>query len=44
MASYQEIISTYKELLKLSHPDHGGDAKLFQYIKADFDHIRKQTK
>ena len=42
MASNQEILSAYKELLKLSHPDRGGNAKLFQYIKADFDRIRKR--
>lgn len=44
MASNQEILSAYKELLKLAHPDHGGNAKLFQYIKADFDQIRKNFK
>ena len=44
MASNQEILSAYKELLKFAHPDHGGNAKLFQYIKADFDQIRKNSK
>jgi len=44
LASNQEILSTYKELLKLSHPDHGGNAKLFQYIKSDFDLFRKKIK
>ena len=44
MASNQEILSAYKELLKLAHPDRGGNAKLFQYIKADFDQIRKNFK
>jgi regulator of replication initiation timing len=44
MASNQEVLATYKELLKISHPDHGGNAKLFQYIKTDFDQIRKKHK
>ncbi|WP_338472246.1 hypothetical protein R4Z10_05740 [Niallia sp. XMNu-256] len=44
IASNQEVLSTYKELLRLSHPDRGGNAKLFQYIKADYDLIRKKIK
>lgn len=44
MASNQEVLSAYKELLKVSHPDRGGDAKLFQYIKADFDQFRQKMK
>ncbi|WP_428909762.1 hypothetical protein [Niallia sp. Krafla_26] len=44
MASNQEVLSAYKELLKLAHPDRGGNAKLFQYIKTDFDRIRRKSK
>jgi regulator of replication initiation timing len=39
-ASDKEVLARYKELLKLAHPDRGGNAKLFQYIKADYDYIR----
>jgi len=40
----KEVMSAYKELLKLSHPDHGGQLKSFQYIKADFDQFKKDFK
>ncbi len=40
----KEVLAAYKELLKLSHPDHGGQLKFFQYIKADFDQFKKEFK
>lgn len=44
MASNKEIATGFKALLKISHPDQGGNAKLFQYLKTDYDHFRKSTK
>ncbi|MCQ6275556.1 hypothetical protein JMM81_11365 [Bacillus sp. V3B] len=41
MASNKEVLTGFKALLKRSHPDQGGDAKLFQYLKTDYDHFRK---
>jgi hypothetical protein len=39
-ASNKEVLAGYKELLKLTHPDHGGNAKSFHYIKTDYDNFR----
>ena len=44
MASNKEVLTGFKELLKISHPDQGGNAKLFQYLKTDYDHFRKNIK
>jgi tRNA U55 pseudouridine synthase TruB len=44
MASSNEVLSAYKELLKLTHPDHGGNTKLFHYIKTDYDNFRNSIK
>jgi hypothetical protein len=44
LASNKEILTGYKDLLKVSHPDQGGNAKLFQYIKTDYDHFKKSIK
>ena len=43
-ASPSEILTGFKELLKIAHPDHGGNAKLFHYLKMDYDHFRKRFK
>ncbi|MFK2826165.1 hypothetical protein QYG89_10860 [Bacillus sp. B190/17] len=40
MADNKEVAAAYKGLLKLTHPDRGGNAKLFHYIKTDYDHFR----
>lgn len=44
IASKKEVVASYKELLKLTHPDHGGHPKCFHYIKADFDQFKKDLK
>ncbi|MGG3925142.1 hypothetical protein ABET51_03930 [Metabacillus fastidiosus] len=44
MVSEKEIQAVYKQLLKLSHPDGGGDGKLFHYIKTDYDSFKKSVK
>jgi hypothetical protein len=44
MASQKDVLTGFKALLKISHPDQGGDAKLFQYLKNDYDHFRKNIK
>jgi len=43
-ANDKEILAGYKRLLKITHPDHGGNAAAFHYIKADFDDYRKRLK
>jgi arsenate reductase-like glutaredoxin family protein len=43
-ASHKDILAGYKQLLKLTHPDHGGNARAFHYIKSDFDFYRKSLK
>lgn len=43
-ASQKEILAGYKRLLKLTHPDHGGNARVFHYIKTDFDLYRNSIK
>ncbi len=44
LASNKDVLSEYKGLLKITHPDHGGNAKLFRYIKTDYDHFRNNIK
>ncbi|PMC33780.1 hypothetical protein CJ195_26865 [Bacillus sp. UMB0899] len=44
LSGKKEVMTAYKELLKISHPDHGGQLKSFQYIKADFDQFKKEFK
>ncbi|MEH7305530.1 hypothetical protein [Neobacillus drentensis] len=39
-ASDKEVITRYKKLLKITHPDHGGNAALFHFIKTDYDQFR----
>ena len=43
-ASQKEVVIGFKKLLKISHPDQGGNAKLFQYLKMDYDHFRNRFK
>lgn len=43
-ASDKEVLAGYKKLLKLTHPDHGGNARAFHYIKMDYDDFRKCIK
>ena len=40
----KEILAGYKRLLKMTHPDHGGSAAAFHYIKADYDYFRDSLK
>lgn len=35
--SYNELKSTYKELLKVNHPDNGGDLAKMQEINTEYD-------
>ncbi|MFE0505116.1 hypothetical protein ACWF7H_14585 [Peribacillus butanolivorans] len=44
MASNKDVIAEYKGLLKITHPDHDGNAKVFHYIKTDYDNFRKFIK
>lgn len=43
-ASHKDVSSGYKKLLKVTHPDHGGNAAAFHYIKTDYDYFRTSTK
>lgn len=40
MASDKEVLTRYKKLLKITHPDHGGNATIFHFIKTDYDQFR----
>jgi hypothetical protein len=40
-ANQKEVLSGFKKLLILTHPDHGGNAATFHYIKVDYDNFRK---
>ena len=40
MASDKEVLTRYKKLLKITHPDHGGNAAAFHFIKTDYDQFR----
>ena len=43
-AGVKEVLAGYKKLLKITHPDHGGNATAFHYIKTDYDHFRNRMK
>ncbi|MDR6123980.1 regulator of replication initiation timing [Bacillus sp. SLBN-46] len=43
-ASPKEVLAGYKKLLIISHPDHGGNAAAFHYIKTDYDQFRSGFK
>lgn len=40
-ATVKEVLAGYKGLLKITHPDQNGNAKVFHYIKTDYDNFRK---
>jgi hypothetical protein len=44
MASDKEVLTGYKKLLKITHPDQGGNATAFHYIKTDYDHFKNSIK
>lgn len=39
-ADSKEVLSGFKKLLKMAHPDHGGNATVFHYLKTDYDQFR----
>ncbi|MBT2755828.1 hypothetical protein J7E71_07695 [Mesobacillus foraminis] len=39
-AGHKEVLAGFKQLLKVTHPDHGGNAAFFHYIKSDYDQYR----
>ncbi|MDR6997714.1 hypothetical protein [Neobacillus niacini] len=41
-ASHKDILAGYKKLLKITHPDHGGNEAAFHYIKTDYDQFRNR--
>ncbi|WP_413300766.1 hypothetical protein AA0X95_19460 [Bacillus sp. 1P10SD] len=43
-ASPKEVLAGYKKLLIKTHPDHGGNAAAFHYIKTDYDQFRSTNK
>lgn len=43
-AGQKEILVRFKKLLKLTHPDHGGNAAAFHYIKTDYDQFKNSLK
>lgn len=43
-ANNKDVMAEYKGLLKITHPDHGGNTKLFHYIKTDYDHFKNNIK
>jgi len=43
-ASDKEVVAGYKKLLKVTHPDSGGNEAAFHYIKSDYDQFRSKMK
>ncbi|WP_040208851.1 J domain-containing protein [Neobacillus jeddahensis] len=43
-ASQKEVLTGYKKLLKITHPDHGGNDAAFHYIKTDYDQFKNSLK
>lgn len=43
-ATHKEVMAGYKSLLKVTHPDQGGNPAAFQYIKNDYDRFRNILK
>lgn len=43
-AGPKEVLAGYKRLLKITHPDHGGNPIAFHYIKSDYDSFRNNLK
>lgn len=40
-STIDEIKKRYRHLMKILHPDNGGDAKLFQLVKESYEEIMK---
>jgi curved DNA-binding protein CbpA len=40
-SDFSEIKSRYKQLIKQSHPDKGGDREIFQRIKKAYDQLKE---
>jgi regulator of replication initiation timing len=43
-AGQKEVLAGFKKLLKITHPDHGGNATVFHYVKTDYDHFKNGMK
>ncbi|MCD4837712.1 hypothetical protein LRS37_02220 [Neobacillus sedimentimangrovi] len=43
-AGEKEILAKFKKLLLLTHPDHGGNAAAFHYVKTDYDQYKNSLK
>ncbi len=43
-AGQREVLAGFKRLLKLTHPDHGGNPAAFHYIKTEYDHYKNSLK
>lgn len=43
-ATQKEILAGYKKLLKITHPDQGGNATAFHFIKMEYDYFRSSIK
>ncbi|WP_042454339.1 J domain-containing protein [Neobacillus dielmonensis] len=39
-ADQKQVLAAFKKLLKLTHPDHGGNAAAFHYIKTEYDQFK----
>lgn len=44
ISTLEELRKQYKELLKLHHPDNGGDLETMQEINAEYDRLFKVLK
>lgn len=44
ISSLEELRKQYKELLKLHHPDNGGDVAIMQEVNAEYDTLFKRLK
>ncbi|MGG1675444.1 hypothetical protein ACIFOT_06760 [Neobacillus sp. NRS-1170] len=40
-AGQKEVLAGFKKLLKITHPDQGGSAAAFHFVKTDYDLYRK---
>lgn len=43
-AGQKEVLAGFKKLLKITHPDHGGNAAAFHFVKTDYDHFKSSIK
>jgi len=44
ISTLEELRKQYKELLKLHHPDNGGNLEIMQEINAEYDRLFKILK